>query len=80
MPTPHYRLSVISRGSVRQGVVRRARGGRSAARKAAYIDRGGQYASRADDVLARGFAGPDLGDWRVVECLRGITADHGERR
>ena len=72
MPTPHYGLGPVSRGSTRKGVVRPAQRGGSAAGRAAYIDRGGDHASRADDVLARGHAGPDLGDWTV--------ADRWERR
>ena len=57
----------VSRGSVRKGKVRKPKGGGSAAKKAAYIDRGGSHACRADDVLARGRSGPDLGDWMRVD-------------
>ena len=69
MPTPHYGLSLVSRGSTRKGIVRPAQGQGSAVAQAAYIDRGGEHASRADDVLARGHAGPDLGDWTVVDRM-----------
>ncbi len=56
--TPHY--------SVRR--VNRRKKGRTAKRAVQYAERGGPYASRADDVLGRGRAGPDLGDWSVVDA------------
>ncbi len=67
MPCPHYKLSAVSRGSTRKGQVRPAKLGGSAAGRLQYITRGGPYAARSDEVLACGFAGPDLGDWTQVD-------------
>lgn len=72
MPTPHYKLTTITRGSRRNGRFRPAKGGRSAARKLAYIERGGEHKSQAEDVLAVGRSGPDLGTW--------VCADRAEIR
>ena len=57
MPTPHYRLVIVRRAK-----------GKTAAHEIRYVERGGEYASRADDVLSLGLAGPDLGDWRSVDA------------
>lgn len=57
MPTPHYRVRRQTR-----------KAGRTAARMKMYAERGGYYKSRADDVLASGRSGPDLGDWREVDA------------
>ena len=56
VPSPHYDLAVLSKS-----------GGYSATGRLAYIERGGEYKSRADEVAALGAAGPDLGDWTCVD-------------
>ena len=58
---------MISRGSRRNGRVRSAKGGGSAARKLAYIERGGEHIADAEDVLATGRSGPDLGTWACAD-------------
>ena len=68
MPTPHYRIEPISRGSMRGGKVRRpARLGGSMAGRIIYIIRGGDLASRADEVISHGSVGPQMGDWSCVD-------------
>ena len=57
VPTPHYKVRRVSR-----------KAGRTAQRAVQYAERGGYYASRADDVLGRGHAGPSLGDWSQVDA------------
>ena len=68
MPTPHYRIEPISRGSVRNGKVRRpASLGGSMAARIVYITRGGDLASRADEVISHGSVGPQMNDWSRVD-------------
>ena len=56
MPTPQYRLRVFRRVKKR-----------TAMQAIQYIERGGDLADRADDVLALGRSGPDLRDWQCVD-------------
>ena len=56
MPSPHCDLAVLSRS-----------GGYSAVGRLAYIERGGEYAHRSEEVVALGSAGPSLGDWSCVD-------------
>ena len=56
MPIPHLKLMPVSRQT-----------GGSAAVCVAYAMGWGRYRGKANDVLAHGRAGPDLGDWSRVD-------------
>ena len=71
MPTPHYSIETVSRGSrrtLKNGSVRvcPVRLGGSAARRMEYIERGGSLTNRADEVLYLGHAGSPV-DWNQVD-------------